>query len=105
MTQEMNMERILQFAAFRINTPRIVHQTIDGETIIIDFDNGAYFSTDGVGAVIWEQVAQNALANDIVHTLTQRYAGDGADIKKGVERSEEHTSELQSRLHPVCRPL
>ena len=80
------MERMLQLAAFRINTPRVVHQTIDGETIIIDFDNGAYFSTDGVGAVIWEQVAQNALANDIVHTLTQRYAGDGADIKKGVEQ-------------------
>jgi len=78
------MERMLQPAAFRINTPRVVHQTIDGETIIIDFDNGTYFSADGVGAMIWEQIAQNASVDEIVHALTQHYAGDGADIKKGV---------------------
>src|SRR5205809_5551482 len=32
---------------------------------------------------------------------------DDRDLKKatGGERSEEHTSELQSRLHHVCRPL
>src|SRR2546422_6770685 len=28
-----------------------------------------------------------------------------ADIRKSVNRSEEHTSELQSRLHLVCRLL
>lgn len=80
------MERMLQLAAFRINTPRIVHQTIDGETIIIDFDSGAYFSADGIGAVIWEQIAQNASVNDIVHALAQRHTGDRADIKQGVEQ-------------------
>lgn len=80
------MERLLQMAAFRINTPRVVHQTIDGETIIIDFDSGAYFSADGVGAVIWERIAQNASVNDIVHALTQRYAGDHTDIKKVVKQ-------------------
>ena len=80
------MEKMLQLDAFRINTPRVVHQTIDGETIIIDFDNGAYFSADGVGAVIWEQVAQNASVNNIVHALTQCYTGDHANIEKEVER-------------------
>jgi Coenzyme PQQ synthesis protein D (PqqD) len=77
---------------FRINTPRVVHETIDGETIIIDFDNGAYFSADGVGAVIWEQIGQSASVNDIVHTLTQRYTGEHSEIKTEVER---FLSELQ----------
>ncbi|MBM3181572.1 MAG: PqqD family protein [Chloroflexi bacterium] len=86
------MEKMLHNSAFRINTPRVVHQTIDGETIIIDFDNGAYFSIAGVGAVIWEQIAQNASVNDIVHALTQRYAGDHSDIETEVER---FLSELQ----------
>jgi len=80
------LEQILQHTTFRINTPRVVHQTIDGETIIIDFENGAYFSADGVGAVIWEQVANKASVNDMVHALTQRYAGDSAEIKQGVEQ-------------------
>ena len=78
------MERELR--AFKINSPKVVHQTIDGETIVIDFDSGAYFSTDGVGAVIWDQIAQKASVNDIVHALAQRYVGDEADIKKGVEQ-------------------
>ncbi|HWP47777.1 MAG TPA: PqqD family protein [Candidatus Limnocylindrales bacterium] len=64
----------------------MIHQTIDGETIIIDFDSGAYFSTDGVGSVIWEQIAQNASVNDIIHMLTQRYTGNCADIEQGVEQ-------------------
>lgn len=80
------MEKMLQHNAFRINTPRVVHETIAGEAIIIDFDNGAYFSADGVGAVIWEQIAQNASVNDIVHALTQLYAGDYTEIETEVER-------------------
>src|SRR2546422_2295160 len=31
--------------------------------------------------------------------------GAGAPIRCGTDRSEEHTSELQSRLHLVCRLL
>ena len=80
------MAQISQPTAFRINTPRVVHETIDGETIIVDFDSGAYFSTDGAGAVIWEQVAANSPVNDIVHLLTQRYAGDRGVIENGVQR-------------------
>ena len=74
------------YVSHGINTPRVVRQTIDAETIIIDFDSGAYFSADSVGAVIWERVAQNASVNDIVRALTQRYAGDRADIEQGVEQ-------------------
>ena len=80
------MGGITASAAFKINAPRITHQTIDGETIIIDFDNGSYFSIDGVGAVIWEAVAQNATLNEIVALLTQRYAGDEADLFREVEQ-------------------
>ncbi len=58
---------------FRINTPQITHQTIEGETIIIDFESGAYFSTDGVGALIWEQIAQTASVEEIHQVLIQQY--------------------------------
>ena len=101
------MERMVHPAAFRINTPRIVHQTIEGETIIIDFDNGTYFSTDGAGAMIWEQIAQNAPVNDIVHALTQHYAGGDADIKKGVEQfliELEHESLITPLDHAPSAP-
>src|SRR5687768_17882896 len=34
-----------------------------------------------------------------------RRGGKGARVPRDPVRSEEHTSELQSRLHLVCRPL
>ncbi len=42
---------------YRINTPTIVHETIDDEVIIIDFGTGNYFSLDNVGAFIWNDFA------------------------------------------------
>ena len=34
---------------FEINTPRVVHESIDGEVVMIDFDSGNYFSSDELG--------------------------------------------------------
>src|SRR3989449_7858929 len=39
------------------------------------------------------------------HRLGQHRIGDGPRGETDAERSEEHTSELQSRLHLVCRLL
>src|SRR2546422_9725714 len=43
----------------------------------------------------------------LVWELTRKAAGDGWQMHEAacVSRSEEHTSELQSRLHLVCRLL
>src|SRR5256884_6908111 len=37
--------------------------------------------------------------------LGGRAEREGRELRKAVDRSEEHTSELQSRLHLVCRLL
>ena len=40
-------------ATLIVNSPHVVHETIDGETIIIHLGTGTYYSLDGVGADIW----------------------------------------------------
>src|SRR3989449_3178186 len=40
-----------------------------------------------------------------VHSLNRGVAQPGSALRSGRRRSEEHTSELQSRLHLVCRLL
>jgi len=42
----------------RVNEPNVVHETIDGETILLDLNTGNYFSLDGSGVVIWEFIHQ-----------------------------------------------
>ncbi len=37
----------------KINVPQSVHETIDGEIVILDLDKGNYYSLVGIGADIW----------------------------------------------------
>ena len=55
-----------------VGGPSIVHETIEGEVIIVNLDKGLYFSTDGVGACIWAMIVAGRTADEIVV-----WAGDG----------------------------
>src|SRR2546422_7723693 len=50
------------------------------------------------------RLAQTHIARDVLCPRTENVAGN-VGLGKAAERSEEHTSELQSRLHLVCRLL
>jgi len=39
--------------AFTVDGGRVVHETIDGETILIALDSGTYYSLTGSGAQMW----------------------------------------------------
>lgn len=40
--------------SYRINSPGVIHETIDDEVVIINLDKGHYYSLDGCGAWIWK---------------------------------------------------
>ena len=69
---------------FRINTPNITHETIDGETVIINLDSGNYYSIEGVGTDIWSFIERGATVGDIVEMVEHRYEGVRADIEHAV---------------------
>ncbi|MGH7793263.1 MAG: PqqD family protein [Thermodesulfobacteriota bacterium] len=69
---------------FRINAPKITHETIDGETVIINLDNGTYYSLVGAGAEIWGLIESGAAVDDIIEAINHRYEGAPADIECGV---------------------
>ena len=71
---------------FRINTPGVIHETIDDEVVIIEFDSGNYYSLDMAGAAIWGFVASGAAVGGIVEGIVNRYQGSRADIEDAVNR-------------------
>lgn len=73
-------------AHLRINEPKVVHETIDGETILLNLDNGYYYSLDGIGADIWGFIEKSATANDIIERLQNDYEGDSVGIKNSVNQ-------------------
>ena len=70
---------------FRINTPTVTHETIDGEAVIINLDSGNYYSLVDAGSLIWALVDRGASANEVQDLLQQSYQGDATDIDRGVQ--------------------
>jgi Coenzyme PQQ synthesis protein D (PqqD) len=70
---------------FRVNTPTVTHETIDGEAVIINLDSGNYYSLVEVGSFIWGLVEKGASASEVQNLVLQTYQGNGADIDRGVQ--------------------
>ena len=66
---------------YRINSPSIVNETIDGEAVMINLDTGSYYSADKVGAVIWAWIDEGRSVGEILSLLCERYDGAPADIE------------------------
>jgi hypothetical protein len=64
--------------------PQVIHETIEGETIIIDLVSGTYYSLQGSGPEIWHGVAEGESAAAIVERLAHVYAGDRGEIAAAV---------------------
>jgi hypothetical protein len=69
---------------YRINAPHVSSETIEGETIVIDFVSGAYFSTDKLGAVIWEKLKVGLSPEHIVAEIKQHYPDHGEECGQAI---------------------
>lgn len=70
---------------FRVNTPTVTHETIDGEAVIINLDSGNYYSLVEAGSFIWGLVEKGASASEVQNVILQTYHGDAQDIDRGVQ--------------------
>ena len=70
---------------YRVNTPTVTHETIDGEAVIINLDSGNYYSLVDVGSVVWGLLEKGASASEVQNLVLQTYQGDATDIDRGVQ--------------------
>ena len=68
----------------RANAPHVVHETIDGEAILIHLVTGTYYSLDGVGAEIWGVLAAGADQETLLEAADQRYEGDPVEVARAI---------------------
>jgi hypothetical protein len=69
---------------YRVNNPKVVSETIDGEVVMINLESGSYYSTDRIGAEIWNFIEQCTTPGEILHSMSQRYDGSPKDIEVAV---------------------
>ncbi len=73
-----------QAEKFSVNAPKVVHETIEGEVVIVNLDKGDYYSLVQAGADIWSGIISGISRDEIIEEINQRYAGDRATIEKSV---------------------
>jgi len=67
---------------FTVSSTNIVHETIEGEVVIVNLENGYYYSADGIGSVIWTLLMSGFSCTEILDTLTDRYPGHRDEIER-----------------------
>ena len=88
-----------------VNTEKIVHETVDDEVIIINLDNGTYYSLVDVGVDVWRGVEQGASTEGLVDALVERYAADRRTVAEAVgSLVKEMLDHEIVRLEPLDQP-
>ncbi len=92
-------------ACYRVNAPKVVHDVIEGEAVLVNLNNGNYYSIDSVGADVWSLVEKRAAVNQIVHHVASLYEGSPEEIEKGIhELLEELLKEELIVPDPAATP-
>ena len=70
---------------YRIEKAEVVSDIIDGEAIILNRNYGDYFSTDGVGGLIWQWIGEGQSRSQILNMLNARFSASRAEIATAVD--------------------
>ena len=69
---------------FAVSGPNIVHEVIEGEVVIVNMNNGFYFSSEKLGCLVWRLVESGASFGEILDILATHYPGKRSDIEQSV---------------------
>lgn len=67
---------------FHVDPRRVVHETIDDETILVNLQTGAYYSLKGSGPDIWALLVAGFSEDDVVGELRRRHPDDGGTVAR-----------------------
>jgi len=61
---------------YRINEPRVAHETLDDERIIIDFETGVNYSSRSEAMLIWQAICEGYSLEIISESIVARSMKD-----------------------------
>jgi Coenzyme PQQ synthesis protein D (PqqD) len=70
----------------RVNSPHVIHETIDGEVIVINLASGNYYSVKGAGADVWDviQASPGADRSTIAAVVAARFGRASEDVERDI---------------------
>lgn len=77
---------------YAINTPMVTSETVDDETIIIDFETGTYYNLQGTANQLWQLLQANYAVDEVITWAMAAYTGNPRTIAVAIH---EFVGELQ----------
>lgn len=68
--------------SLQIASKAVVGKVLDGEVVIINLESGYYYSSEGIGAAIWEMIEHSMSRTGILGAVEARYTGETVDAAK-----------------------
>ena len=80
--------------AFRVNTPAVASEVIDGEAVIMNLQSGMYFSTRGIGGLVWTWLERGLSDVTIAAAVAQAH---GAPVDQVTQAIAGFIAELEAQ--------
>ncbi len=74
---------------FRVNAPQVVHQTLDGEVVLIQLASGIYYSLRGAAAEVFGRLERGDSLGDVVAGTVAHREGGPAGVEAAIRRFAE----------------
>lgn len=70
---------------YRLNEPKAISETLDGETIAINMETGSYYSMNAVASMLWQLILSGCSHDELIDAACQRYDAPSATISGAVD--------------------
>lgn len=64
---------------YLISNDQIIHESIDGETMIVNLVEGTYYSTVGSGGLVWQMIVNGNSLDDCIQVCQDQYQCDSQE--------------------------
>ena len=71
-------------ARYRVNDPSVISEVIDGETIVLDFESGHYYSLNPSASEIWRRICAGQPASAAAEDVARSYGVDPTTLRRTV---------------------
>ncbi len=67
-------------SAYRTNSPKVVSETIDNESVVINLEKGTYYSIRGIGSEIWDALRAGIPSEQLVAEIVSHSADESTAL-------------------------
>ena len=79
-----NRQTMTENKTYKIDSLRAISETLEGETIIINLENGNYYSMNETGSALWNQIGSGCSVDRIMADFVSNYDVDAETATKAI---------------------